>query len=133
VNRNGRRGPRSCRTIAFGVVLRNVLESRVDSWQYMMVLGACLAVTLPLEAVLGARVYRRPAVLALALAPVIAIFAGWDLAASALGHWDFNARFILGWRFGGLPLEEWLFFVVVPVCAILTYEAVGRRPVEGDG
>lgn len=105
----------------------------MDPWQYMMVLGACLAVTSPLEAVLGARVYRRPAALALTLAPVIAIFAGWDLAASALGHWDFDPRFVLGWRFGGLPLEEWLFFVVVPVCAILTYEAVGRWPVEDDG
>jgi hypothetical protein len=24
-----------------------------------------------------------------------------------------------------MPIEEWLFFLVVPVCALLTYEVVG--------
>ena len=30
-----------------------------------------------------------------------------------------------GWRLlGGLPVEELAFFVAVPICALLTYEAV---------
>ena len=42
------------------------------------------------------------------------------------GEWWFSARYTLGLRLAGLPLEEWLFFLVVPVCALLTYEVLGR-------
>jgi len=98
----------------------------MDSWQYLLVLGSCVAVTLPLEVLGGARVYRRPKALLAALAPVVAVFAGWDLIAAHRGEWWFSARYTLGLRLAGLPVEEWLFFLVVPVCALLTYEVLGR-------
>jgi lycopene beta-cyclase len=98
----------------------------VDSSQYLLVLGSCLAVTLPLEIIGGARVYRCPKALIVTLAPVVAVFAGWDLIAVHTGEWWFSARYILGLRLAGLPLEEWLFFLVVPACALLTYEVLGR-------
>lgn len=98
----------------------------MDSWQYLLVLGSCVAVTLPLEVVGGARVYRRPKALFATLAPVVAAFAGWDLIATRHGEWWFSARYTLGLRVAGLPVEEWLFFLAVPVCALLTYEVLGR-------
>jgi len=100
----------------------------MDRWHYLALLGACLLVTLPLELGLGARVYRRPARLAATVAPVAAVFGGWDLLAHAHGHWSFSDRYTLGVRLAGLPVEEWLFFLVVPVCVLLTYEAVGALP-----
>ena len=98
----------------------------MDAWQYLLILGSCVAVTLPLEIVGGARVYRRPRALLATLTPVVACFAGWDLLAVHRGDWWFSARYTLGLRLAGLPVEEWLFFLVVPVCALLTYEALGR-------
>jgi lycopene cyclase domain-containing protein len=98
----------------------------MDAWQYVMVLGSCVVATLPLEIVAGARVYRRPKALLATLAPVMAIFAGWDLIAVHRGDWWFSARYTLGLRLAGLPIEEWLFFLVVPTCALLTYEVLGR-------
>lgn len=98
----------------------------MDSWQYLLVLISCVAVTLPLEFVGGARVYRRPKALLATLVPVVACFAGWDLIAVHHGEWRFSARYTLGLRLAGLPIEEWLFFLVVPVCALLTYEVLGR-------
>ncbi len=98
----------------------------MNSWEYLLVLGSCVAVTLPLEIIGGARVYRRPKALIVTLAPVVTVFAGWDLIAVHSGEWWFSARYILGLRLAGLPVEEWLFFVVVPVCALLTYEVLGR-------
>lgn len=96
-----------------------------DRWQYLAVLAACVVVTAPLE-FLGSGVYRRLGTLARALLPVLAVFAAWDLVAIARGHWTFNEAFTLGVVLpGGMPVEEVLFFVVVPVCAVLTYEAVG--------
>jgi lycopene cyclase domain-containing protein len=98
----------------------------MDPLRYLLILAACVAITLPLELVLGARVYRRPRLLIAALAPVVAAFVLWDLVATARGHWWFADRFTLGPRLVGLPVEELLFFVVVPVCALLTYEVLGR-------
>ena len=99
----------------------------MDAWQYLLVLGLCVAVTLPLEIIGGARVYRRPRALLATLLPVMLVFAGWDLIAVRRGDWLFSAHYILGPRVAGLPVEEWLFFLVVPACALLTYEVLGRR------
>jgi lycopene cyclase domain len=96
------------------------------AYEYLIVLAACVLVTLPLEFVLGARVYRRPARLAAVVLPVAAIFYLWDLVAIARGHWWFNPARTSGVLLpGGVPLEEALFFGVIPLCGLLTYEAVG--------
>jgi lycopene cyclase domain-containing protein len=92
---------------------------------YLGVLAACLAATLPLELVLRARVYARPRRLALALAPVLVVFTGWDVYAISRRHWSYSRHLTTGWRVGNVPVEELAFFIVVPICAILTYEAVG--------
>ncbi len=98
----------------------------MDSWQYLLLLGLCVLVTLPLELALGARVYRRPRALAATLLPVLAVFVTWDLIGFYRGDWTYSPRYTLGVKLLGLPVEEWLFFLVVPVCALLTFEALGR-------
>jgi lycopene cyclase domain-containing protein len=104
-------------------------------WQYLVVLAGCLLVTLPLELVVGARVYRQPRRLVRALAPAAALFVAWDVVAIQRAHWWYNPRYVTGWRLpGALPVEELAFFVAVPICALLTYETVkivlplARRP-----
>lgn len=96
---------------------------------YLVVLAVCLLGTLPLELVLHTRVYGRPRRLLLTLVPVVAVFVGWDVLAIRAGHWGYDQRQTTGVRFGNVPLEEVAFFVVIPVCAILTLEAV--RAVKG--
>lgn len=96
----------------------------VGKAEYLILLGLCLLVTAPLEPLLGFRVYRRPLRLLRTLACVGAVFVTWDLVGARLGHWDYNAERVSGVRLLGLPLEEYLFFVVVPLCGILAYEAV---------
>lgn len=81
--------------------------------------------TLPLEFVLGARVWRRPRRLFTVLIVPVIVFMVWDSASIHRGTWWFSKRFITGLRVpGDVPIEELAFFVVVPVCALLTYEAV---------
>ena len=85
-----------------------------------------MLITLPLELVIGARVYRRPAALVRALLPVVVVFTVWDIAGILAAHWSYNPVFVSGIRLLlGMPLEELVFFVVVPICGLLTYEAVG--------
>jgi lycopene beta-cyclase len=112
-----------------------VVAASTDRGQYFAVLAGCLLVTLPLELVIGARVYRQPRRLVRALAPAVAVFVAWDVVAIDRGHWWYNPRYVTGWRLpGALPVEELAFFVAIPICALLTYEAVtillgaARRP-----
>ncbi len=94
---------------------------------YLVVLAACLIGTAPLEVVLRARVYRRWRRLLLAMVPGFMLGVSWDLYAVHAGYWTFDAAHVLGVSVGRLPLEEVLFFVVIPICAVLTLEAVRRR------
>jgi lycopene cyclase domain-containing protein len=96
----------------------------MDHYQYLMLMAGCLVVTAPLE-LLGARAYRRPARLARAVLPVAAAFLAWDAAAIAAGVWTYNPRYVTGLRLPlRVPVEELVFFLVVPVCGILTYGCV---------
>ena len=92
---------------------------------YLLLLAGCLLITLPLEFGFGARVWRRPGRMLRALAVVLVIFVPVDLLGIARDWWSYSARFISGVHLGPMPLEELLFFVVVPICGLLTYEAVG--------
>ena len=99
-------------------------------WTYAALLAGCLVVTAPLEIVLRVRVYARWRRLLLALLPEFVVFVAWVLYAIAAGHWDYSVERSLGVRLpGGIPVEEVLFFVVVPLCAVLAFEAV--RKVSG--
>jgi lycopene cyclase domain-containing protein len=96
-------------------------------WTYMLLLLACLGASVPLEAVFGLRVLRRPRILAAALLPELVIVLAWDLYAIHQHQWSYDPRRTVGVHLpGGIPLEEVLFFVVVPICAVLTFEAVKR-------
>ncbi len=96
---------------------------------YLLVLAFCLVGTAPLEVVLRTRVYARWRRLVLTLLPVVAVFVVWDLLAIGAGHWDYDPAQVTGVELGALPLEELLFFLVIPICAVLTLEAV--RAVKG--
>jgi len=54
---------------------------------------------------------------------VSAVFWVWDVIATARGHWSFNDLYVLGVRILGMPVEEWLFFVVVTFVSIFTWES----------
>jgi lycopene cyclase domain-containing protein len=96
---------------------------------YLLVLLACLVGTAPLELVLHTRVYRRWRRLLLTLLPVFVVFTAWDVLAIRAGHWAYDPRQTTGVHLGNVPLEELLFFLVIPTCSILALEAV--RSVRG--
>jgi len=101
-------------------------RSVIDHFSYLLLLGGCVLITLPLEFLLRARVYRRWRALLAAVLPVVIIFSAWDVLAIYRDHWSYDARFVTGIRLvAGLPLEELIFFAVIPTCGLLSYEAVG--------
>jgi lycopene cyclase domain-containing protein len=103
---------------------------------YVGMLAGCLVGTAPLELWLGVRVYRQWRRLILTLVPTALVFGAWDVYAISRHQWRYVDHWLVGIRLpGSLPLEEVLFFLVIPTCSILTLEAVrSRRPhwVIGD-
>ena len=78
-----------------------------------------------LEIALKVGVLRRIKRVVLSVLPISTLFLIWDAYAIAQGHWFFDRNQMLG-IVGpfNIPLEEYLFFIVVPMAAIMTIEAV---------
>lgn len=52
------------------------------------------------------------------------LYIGWDMYFTHKGVWWFNEKYITGIRIGNLPLEEVLFFLIVPYCCVFIYECI---------
>jgi lycopene cyclase domain-containing protein len=97
---------------------------------YLLILAACVLGTSPLEFVLHVGVYVQWRRLLAVTLPVVVIFVAWDVLEIRAHAWHYDSRYLVGVTLPGrLPLEELLFFVVIPLCSVLTLEAVRvRRP-----
>ena len=99
----------------------------MERGEYLVVMGLGRLITLPLELLLGARVWRRPRRLLVAMAPLVLAYSIWDIAMIAAGSWSYSEEKLTGILLPfELPLEELVFFIVVPICGLLTLEAVGN-------
>ena len=92
---------------------------------YMAMLLFTVVGSFWLEIVLKIGVLRRVKRLIMSILPVSIFFIIWDAYAISQGHWYFDQKQILG-IFGpfDIPLEEFLFFTIIPIAAIMTIEAV---------
>ena len=100
----------------------------MDRWQYLIVLGACLLITAPLE-IFGEGVYRQARRATFAVLPVAAVFVVWDAVAIAAHIWTYNPKYVTGIELpADIPIEELLFFIVIPLCGLFTYNAVDTIP-----
>ena len=81
-----------------------------------------------LEIFLKVGVLRQVKRLIYSIVPIALIFIGWDSYAISRYHWHFDRTQILK-IYGpfNIPLEEYLFFIIVPIAAIMTLEAVRKR------
>lgn len=52
------------------------------------------------------------------------VFIAWDVWFTGIGIWSFNPEYLLGIYILNLPLEEWLFFLIVPFSCVFIYEVM---------
>ncbi len=93
-------------------------------WTYLIILA--LSLLYPLAQSFEKRIYMYrkfrfilPGILATGVVYIL-----WDIWFTAEGVWGFNPNYTLDLYILGLPLEEWLFFLVVPYCCIFLYEVL---------
>ncbi len=78
-----------------------------------------------LEVIFKVGVLRRIKRVALSIGPTAVLFLIWDYYAVTSGHWFFDKDQVVGiYGPSGIPLEEFLFFIIVPLAALMTIEAV---------
>lgn len=92
---------------------------------YVAMLAFTIVGSFWLELILKIRVLKRIKRALMSIIPVAIPFIIWDAYAVANGHWKFDSKQILG-IYGpfNIPLEEFLFFLIIPIAAIMTIEGV---------
>ena len=91
---------------------------------YFIILGASLAGPLALSFDKKVGFYKKwkyvfPAMILPAIFYIV-----WDIYFTAKDAWYFNAEQVTGTNLFNLPIEEVLFFFVVPYCCLFIYECV---------
>ena len=101
------------------------LGLQLSNWSYVAMLLFVIVGSWWLEFAFKIKVLRRPRILISSIFPVSVFFLLWDAFAINQDHWTFDRDQILG-IFGPLniPLEEYLFFLIIPMAAVLTLEGV---------
>ena len=92
--------------------------------EYFIVLAVCFIGPLILSFSRKINFYKYPFRLILAVLIPLILFLIWDFWAISRGHWSFNPNYITGFKILTIPLEEILFFVVVPFCGLFSWECV---------
>jgi lycopene cyclase domain-containing protein len=103
----------------------DVRRSAVEKFGYLAMLLFVIFGSFWLEIVFKTSVLRRWKRVLISVLPVSIVFVIWDAYAISQGHWFFDPNRTLQ-IFGpfNIPLEEFLFFIIVPMAAILTIEGV---------
>jgi lycopene cyclase domain-containing protein len=47
-----------------------------------------------------------------------------DIIFTKIGVWSFNHEFVYGYFIAGLPVEEWLFFIIIPFSCLFLYKVI---------
>ena len=94
--------------------------------KYYYILLMLLSISYPLFRSFEKKIkfYKNWKPLALATIIMMVIFITWDVIFTNLSIWSFNDRYILGYKFFNLPIEEWMFFICIPYSCIFIHEVL---------
>jgi len=92
--------------------------------EYFLVLLATIFFPLILSFSKKMNFYKKPIRLVSAIAIPAIVYIVWDVLATEAGHWGFNEKYVTGIFIFNLPVEEILFFIVIPFCSLFLWESV---------
>jgi len=94
------------------------------NFTYLLILVASIAIPLALSFDRKVQYYKNLKYIIPAILITAVIFIAWDINFTAAGIWSFNLEYTIGKEFKGLPVEEWLFFLVIPYACVFIYEVL---------
>ncbi len=93
-------------------------------YTYFLILAASLAGPLALSFDKKVAFYKNWKYVFPALVIPASFYIIWDIYFTSKGVWHFNENYITGVKWYGLPVEEILFFLLVPYCCVFIYECI---------
>lgn len=94
----------------------------VQKFTYALLLAGSVAIPFALSFDRKVAFYHNWKALFPATFITAAIFIIWDIYFTRHNVWWFNKDYITGFFIAGLPVEEWLFFIIIPYSCIFIYE-----------
>ena len=93
-------------------------------YTYFWILAASVTGPLALSFDRKVHFYKKWKHLLLAVLLPALIYIAWDIYFVHQGVWSFNPEKITGFKIANLPVEEVLFFLIVPFCCVFIYECI---------
>jgi lycopene cyclase domain-containing protein len=93
-------------------------------YTYFLILAASIAGPLTLSFDKKVAFYKQWKYLFPALLLPALFYIAWDIFFTSKAVWSFNENYITGVKLYNLPVEEVLFFFVVPYCCIFIYQCI---------
>ena len=97
------------------------LESK---YLYLGILLATISYPLAQSFEWRINLYQKWKPLCLSILFMMLLFIPWDIWFAKEGVWWFNKNYTLGLTLFYLPVEEWLFFIIVPYACFFIYEVL---------
>lgn len=94
----------------------------LKNYTYLLLLLFTIAGPLIMSFEKQIQYYRKLKYILPAILITAAFFLIWDIRFTEANIWSFNFENTIGIVYKGLPLEEWLFFIVIPYACIFIYE-----------
>ena len=93
-------------------------------YTYFLILTASVLGPIALSFDKKLEFYKNWKYLFIAMLIPATIYICWDIYFTSIGIWHFNETYITGIKFINIPLEELLFFFIIPYCCVFIYACI---------
>ena len=95
--------------------------------EYLAILLALLGITIFLEVKFHVHLYDSIWERIYITLGFLFVGVAWDSWAVYRGTWTFSGRGLIGWRIAYLPLEEYLFALILPYFIVTAYKVIRSK------
>jgi len=107
------------------------LEFLETPYHYLILLLGSVAFPLAFSFESRMKFYRKWKALFKGIFVMMLLFIPWDIWFTDIGVWSFNDDYVTGLKIWLLPIEEWLFFILIPYACLFIHSSL-KYYLKGD-
>jgi lycopene cyclase domain-containing protein len=100
---------------------------RVEEMEYMILLISVFLACIAAKFAFKLQLFKSKKNATLTLVSLFIIGSTLDSFALMRGYWNFQQEFFVGITIGVMPLEEYIFLIVIPFLTIVIYRLVNKK------